>query len=320
MRYLDIESGNGSSIHEFCSLRQLAQDIGFLYSNMTDYYDELSELDVRKIQNLILSNNYTLSPINLYKYEPNKRHIFQPYKCSSYNEPICCGTKQEDTLVLTGLGRMLNLYFQKANIVYSPANSLGLHLGRPSFYRELYLIKKKVKRLYRLDLMRTVLSMDRNFLLMKLSHIVKDSQIMELVCKHLDSPILDVDGREIPTTTNSNYYTFGCGCGIPSVGFLTMVLLHVFLTELDHLFPFAFTGVSYKRSFQDVYLYCHDEASFDEEKLHSFLETLSISLREVSYIEPGDGVFYCYKGTVQINQNGYIITKFNEKMEINEND
>lgn len=53
----------------FFSLKQLAHDIGFVYSELHDHFGLLPEEEVRYIHNLVLYGNFTLSPLTLSKYE-----------------------------------------------------------------------------------------------------------------------------------------------------------------------------------------------------------------------------------------------------------
>jgi hypothetical protein len=80
------------------------------------------------------------------------------------------------------------------------------------------------------------MTISRTTLLMKLSSIVIDSDVMELIVAFLYSPILDPSGKDL---------SYIWGYGIPPSGLLTSVLLNFALTEFDMEFPKVFPGGLY---------------------------------------------------------------------------
>lgn len=99
-------------------------------------------------------------------------------------------------------------------------------------------------RVYRFYLSNSVLTIDRDHLLRKLSPIVLDKDIMKLVSEFLYLPI-HVEGN-IPFHSNVN---------IPTVGFLTDVLLNFAFTDLDVEFQRVFPSIEYFRYVYEVFLF-----------------------------------------------------------------
>ncbi|CAK9165879.1 unnamed protein product [Ilex paraguariensis] len=244
-RYL---SSYKDEIHPFCSLHRLAYAIGMTYNELPDVFVELTEQKVREIQKSVKDGTYTLSPLLLRAFarkgdqKPGFFHTF-PAKDES-NLYLGINPTLEDSLVLTALGRMLNLHFLRVNLFTD--KSFGLRTTPNAFYSTVC-ARGKVLRLYKCDLTISLRTINRESLLLNLSHIVKDGAIIEFVDKFLSVPILDQSGRD---------FTAEMGCSIPTVGLLTHVLLNFALTEFDKEFQRAFPGVDYSRYIHEVFLSC----------------------------------------------------------------
>lgn len=190
----------------------------------------MPEEEVRYIHNLVLYGNFTLSPLTLSKYEiesDTSGLVFHKYKCDDgggTNVPMFVKPTLKDSLVLTALGRMLNHHFLKNN--FDPENCFGLRMRRALFYSTLCSVGA-VKRLSKLDLQKYLNRINRESLMLNLSHIVKDVAILELVGSFLSSPIINENGRQLNLTVEGELAE---GRGIPPAGLFTNVLLHFFLT------------------------------------------------------------------------------------------
>ena len=317
-RYL---SSYKDEIHPFCSLHRLAYAIGMTYNELPDVFVELTEQKVREIQKSVKDGTYTLSPLLLRAFarkgdqKPGFFHTF-PAKDES-NLYLGINPTLEDSLVLTALGRMLNLHFLRVNLFTD--KSFGLRTKPNAFYSTVC-ARGKVLRLYKCDLTISLRTINRESLLLNLSHIVKDGAIIEFVDKFLSVPILDQSGRD---------FTAEMGCSIPTVGLLTHVLLNFALTEFDKEFQRAFPGVDYSRYIHEVFIYCpkistsntcsskqgktlESEAMqlsfFDEQQVLSLLDQLNLAGKILS-IGPGDAPVPCYGGLVCVSQDGQIKVK-----------
>lgn len=90
---------------------------------------------------------------------------------SQPNLCYCVNPTQEDSLVLMALGMMLNTKIVQDNLLME--NSLGLKT-RIKDYLGLVCSRVNVSILYKLDLTNSMKTINRDSLLSKLSHIVKD--------------------------------------------------------------------------------------------------------------------------------------------------
>lgn len=131
--------------------------------------------------------------------------------------------------MLTGLGLMLNSCFHLSNVFMD--NSLGLKVNMSDF-DDILSSRGPSIRLYTLDFSNSVLTIDRDHLLSKLSPIVVDKDIIQLVSEFLYLPI-HVEGN-IPFHSNVN---------ISTVGFLTDVLLNFAFTDLAVEFQRVFPSI-----------------------------------------------------------------------------
>ncbi|GLT77468.1 hypothetical protein SLA2020_490490 [Shorea laevis] len=315
---------SSKKIHEpfpyyFCSLNRLAHDIGSTYYEMQFLFDELSEHKVEKIVNSVKNGTYTQSPLILYafdrKIDPRMTGFFHTFQVKDEpNISLGISPTQEDSLVLMALGRMLSLNILHENILDENIladKSFCFKTTNDEFYSTVC-ARGKVLRLYKCDLTSSLRTINRETLLLSLSHIVKDDAIMELVGKFLYSTILDQSGRD---------FTAEMRCSIPPAKLLTEVLLNYALTEFDHEFQRAFPCVDYSRylhevlvSFPNITSTCSsnifesEDVSFFNEEVLRLLDQLNLDGRIIS-IGPGDAPAHCYKGIVWVSQDGEIKVK-----------
>ena len=139
----------------------------------------------------------------------------------------------DDSLVLMSLAHMLNQSFLRAGTFSD--KSFCFHTDHREFSKSV-LRNNKVSYLFQIDLTRSLMTISRTTLLMKLPSIVIDSDVMELIVAFLYSPILDPSGKDL---------SYIWGYGIPPSGLLTSVLLNFALTEFDMEFPKVFPGGLY---------------------------------------------------------------------------
>lgn len=128
-------------------------------------------------------------------------------------------------------------------------------------------------RLFKLDLSKSLMTIDRESLLRKLSDLVLDKHIMKLIAQFVNITIYD-DDREIVQFMNMN---------IPLSGFLTEVLLNYALIDFDKEFQRVFPDLDYTRYIHEVLISFPTSESmigmtFDifEEKVVSILEQLNL--------------------------------------------
>lgn len=306
---------------EYSSLKDLAKVISYTYQKLPDMFNFLTEKDVEKIITLILNDKFTLDPLLINKRKIDKKDkksiTYNPFysiiifdgSSSFYYLFITCTAK--DSLVLEALGNMLQCHFLK-NEIFSE-NIFSDKMGVSEFCGFLYSLGP-VKRLYKIDLRNSVSNLNRDSLMLKLSHIVKDVAILKLVKSFLFSPYMDENGKVTSNRIELNN-TFLEINGIPSYGYLSVVLYNFFLTELDNKFPLAFPGVDYKRYTDSLFISCFDEDSLlDEQEVLSFLESLNL-IGNLSSIGPGDGNTLLYSGRIiKVNKQGYIHSTKNEDL------
>lgn len=288
-----------NAIHPQCSLEQLAYNIGFTYNKLQDLYPELTGQKVREIQKSIEDGTYTLSPLLLGALNGEQMH-----RISVKDYPdMCVNPTPEDGLVLTALGRMLNLFFLYEKIFMD--KSFGMRTNVKSYYDNIR-ERRNVKRLYKLDLTRSIMTINRQTLFCKLAHLVDDFPIMSLVSDFLHLPVRNSSGRD---------YTAAMGLGIPTVGLLTCVLLNFALIEFDEEFQRVFPCSDYSRYVHEVFVSFPSTSTYSSQTLESFeLEVLSLFDQlnldgKILSIGPGDEPVPCFGGLVCVSQDGIIEVK-----------
>lgn len=287
-------------IHPFCSLNRLAYDIGFTYKKLSDLFPDLTANKVIDILKRIMDGTYTLSPLRLSVFTKKgdlQRHGFNHIMHLKDHPNFYVGVKptQEDRIVLMGLGIMLN-----QNLLMD--NSLGLKTRVKDYYG-IVCARGNVLRVYKLDLTKSLMTINRESLLCKLSHIVMDGDIMELVRKFLYLPIKNESGLKF---NNIN---------IPSSVLITEVLLNFALIEFDKEFQRVFPQLYYNRYIHEVFVYFPTSESKQgmtlgifEQKVLSLFDQLHLA-GEIISIGPGDAPVPCYGGLVCVSQDGKIQVK-----------
>lgn len=211
----------------------------------------------------------------------------------------CVNPTQEDSLVLMGLGMMINHKIVRDNLLME--NSLGLRTLLKD-YLGIVCSRVNVSRLYKFDLTNSMKSLNIEHLLSKLLHIVMmDEEILELVEQFLYLPIKDESGIE--------YHT---GVNIPSTGFLTDVLLNFALIEFDREFQRLFPQLYYTRYISEVFVSFSTSESKEgnpleifEQQVVSLFDKLNL-LGKIISIGPGDAPVPCLGGLVSVSQDGLI--------------
>ena len=309
-----------NNIIPFCWLDRVAYAIGMAYQGLPSLFNELTPENVISIQKRLKDGTYTLSPIIVRAFPKNVElsNVFYK-KIHIKDEPnfyLCFNHTLEDSLVLMGIGIILNHYLINEKIFMD--KSVGLRVIMKDFYGTVCAIGN-VFRLYKVDLTNSIRIINRDSLLCKLSHIVKDGDIMELVSKFMYLPILDESGIDLTAQTEF---------GIPPSGYLSEVLLNFALTEFDKEFMRVFPELDYNRYVHEVVvslpntctssskqgntLECEDLLELQVEYL---LEQLHLAGKIIS-IKPGDAPVPCYGGTICVSQDGLIQVKVKEKKEL----
>lgn len=300
-------SGRKDEIIPFCSLHRLACNIDLVYKELSDHFPELTANKVIEIQKSIKDGTYTLSPLRLSFFSkkgdlkrPKYHHIMHVKEQPNLYYGV--NPTQEDSLVLMGLGIMLNNKIVKDNLLME--NSLGLK----TLLKD-YLVKvcarENVLRLYKFDLTNSMKTINRDYLMSKLSHIVQDGVILELVGQFLYLPIKDESGIEYNT-----------GMNIPSSGLITEVLLNFALIEFDKEFQRLFPQLYYTRYINEVFVSFSTSESKQgeifEQHVVSLFDLLNLSGKIIS-IGPGDAPVPCLGGLVSVSQDGLIQVQVKEQ-------
>lgn len=303
------------SILTFSSLHRLAYDIGVVYDGLSDLFPGLTGEKVRDIQQSIKDGRYTLSPLQVRVIPKNEEDL----TCSKFNhlmsvkdEPnIYLGVNPtlEDSLVLIGLGRMLNLNILQENILSK--NSFGIKPLRKegyciSDYYSIVCARGRVFKLFKLDLTNSLRTINRDNLLFNLSHIVKDGQTMELLGQYMYLPITDSSGID---------YSANMGINIPPSGpngLLSEVLLNFALIEFDSEFQRLYPQVVYTRYVHEVLVSFPTSESLHgmtlsifEQQVLSLFKDLNLAGKIIS-IGPGDAPVRCHGGVLSVSQDGII--------------
>lgn len=287
-------------IYEWGLLRLLAEDIGHAYH---EYRNSLfycfNDDYVSEIQERIIDGNYRLSPFQIRL--PRCIHQGGPTGFSVDVTP-----SEDDLLVLIGLGRMLDSFFLRAGIfsesVYDPMGSQYSNILDDALLCE----RGKVLRLYRIDFINSLEIMNRKKLMMKLSHLVKNKYVLDMICDFLYMPLVDIYGKVITNAFVRN--------NIPSVECLTSVLLNFSLIEFDHEFQRDFPGVDYIRYSREAFVFLTGSRgaklfhNFDQELQRRLFDRLCFAGEILSLI-PGGQPGYCFSGLVSVGRDSRIILK-----------
>lgn len=251
------------------SVERLALNIGVIYRRFPSKYDELNESYIIDIQRRVNAGTYKLSPLQIKLFTTNEElrrpyyyHKFRiPGSYNLYGSVICT---PEDNLVLTTLAIMLNRYFIRKKPFLD--NIYGFSYDRFEYYS---IVSKKDSfvRVFKLNLLNSMNTLDRELLLCKLSDIITDRGLIDLLRKLLYSPLKDQNG--IDRVSNMK---------IPPVGYIADVLLNFALIDFDKEFKRRFPQLQFTRFYNEVLVYfpaydMHAELcfkTFEEEVIHLF--------------------------------------------------
>lgn len=296
--------------HEFCSLNRLSYDIGVVYNGLTDLFPGLTDKRVSEMQYCVKEGRYTLSPLIISTFTDKSEiekeqfvHIITSEDSDNCNEYHGIKPTEEDGLVLLALGRMLNLHFLDIDIFVK--NSYGLKLPIPKYYDMVCKRGNNVLMFYKIDLTNSCWIISRESILCKLSDIVMDKKIIELVKKFLYSPIVDTSGQEYLTNIM-----------IPSAELITSVLLNLALMEFDKEFQQVFPELEYSRYVHQVFVSITNAEikqrmplDIFEDKVRRLFDKLNVTGKILSIV-PGEGPVRCYRGEVSVSQDGEIKVKY----------
>lgn len=212
-----------------CSLSALCEQIGIVYNSA--FYKEKSAYDVnligegevREIQRAVLAGSYHLKPLKLVSLEGNDSLLKNfPALLVKLSENIYLGIYMEpsDKLVLMALGELLHHSFVSASFFHS-----NFFLRNSSDFVSKVVGWGKVENLLLFDFSPSLSCLSRSLLKRKVSSVVSDQAICDLILSFVDLPILDKRGNDLSKKE-----------GIPSVPLLPEVLFNVYLDDLDRSF------------------------------------------------------------------------------------
>lgn len=294
------DSDDEHYINEWTLLRALAEDIGYAYHEYRNsLFYGFDDDDVSEIQDRIIDGKYKLSPFQIRL--PRCIHQGGPTGLSVGVTP-----SEEDLLVLIGLGRMLDSFFLRSGIysesVYDPMGTKYSNILDDALLCE----RGKVLRLYRIDLINSLEIMNREKLMMNLSHLVMNKYVLDMIRDFLYMPLVDIYGKVITNAVGRN--------NIPSVECLTSVLLNFSLIEFDHEFKRDFPGVDYIRYSREAFVFLTGSRgaqlfhNFDQELQRRLFDRLCLA-GEIFSLIPGDKPGDCFSGLVSVGSHSKIILK-----------
>lgn len=301
----------------FWSLLNLASYIGKTYHSLLEsncnIFPNLTPENVVDIKNRILGGKYTLSSLRAYEAKREdlvSPHFYHRIRVYYKDESHYLGIKptEEDSLVLTALGMMLISHFNKVNLFND--YSLGCKTV-PSQYYDIVSNKNNVLQLSVLDLTRSLYTVDVESLLVKLTNLVQNPDIMSLLRDYLNISIKDDIGD----------ITTDLGLHIPSAGFITDVLLNLSLIDLDQQFSSHFPELDYIRYNQEVIVTIpislknqyNTISGMFEHQLFTLFEKLKLSGKIIT-IKPGDQPvpIFAYNGQISLTKEGSILIEYNK--------
>ena len=283
-------------MNDFCALEQLSIEIGLLYKRIPHCF-ELDELEVRNIREQVEAGTYCFSPLRVRLCPPGGKidpRLYHKMRCEEYpNNTIVVIPEESDLLVLTALGILINNVFLDKGI-----NSI--RMDYISFYDELH-SRENVDLLYRVDLTRSLLTIEKSTLIKKLESVLGKNPIFDLVVSFLSIGYINNEFEEV------NLYD----TSIPPAGLLTNVLHNVILTELDNEIANLYPSINYSRHIHEVYISNCGELSAKEISLL----IIKLGLAGIIYvIRPGYSA-YCFVGGIGIDHSGKIYVEYGSRNE-----
>lgn len=276
--------------HHLYTLENLSHEIGSFYIHCNKNF-KLNSEEVVNIQKSILSGTYTLSAFEINICPILNCVDYSPYQyimhCTEFPDKCIVVTVSEsDKLVLTALGKVLNDIFDS---IGEECISMPVH----SFYDELVLSRKNVDSLYRIDMTRSLLTIDQGELISDLKSILGKKPILDLVLSyfHADYKVSQYEG-----------FSFN-RISIPPVCLISNVLLNYELRKLDYPIQTLFNNIDYERHIHEMYIYNWNSNNFEHE-MDSLFNDLGLAGKMYT-IKPGTDV-PCFIGIVGLDNNGKI--------------
>lgn len=293
-----------SLLNQCMSLERLALNIGFIYRKLSSKFDELSEKDVLDIQIRVNEGTYKLSPLQIKLLISNDElrrtsHYHKFHIPGSYNVYGTVISTPEDSLVLTALAIMLNQYFIRKKLFSE--NIYGFSYNRYEYFS---IVRKKENfvRIFKLNLLNSMSTLDRENLLCKLSDIIPDRIIIDLLQKLLYTPLIDHNGNDRVSNMK-----------IPPVGYIADVLLNFSLIDFDKEFKLRFPQLQFTRFNNEVLVYfpaydIHAELCFKtfEEKVKNLFNQLELS-GTIESTGPGNEPINILGAQVSVPEYGKIL-------------
>lgn len=202
-----------------CSLSALCEHIFLVYNS--HFYKEKSAYDVnligegevREIQRAVLAGSYHLKPLKLVSLEGNSSLLKNFPALVKLSENLDLGIYMEpsEKLVLMALGELLHHSFVSASFFHS-----NFFWRNSSDFVSKVVGWGKVENLLLFDFSPSLSCLSRSLLKRKVSSVVSDQAICDLILSFVDLPILDKRGNDLSKKE-----------GIPSVPLLPEVLFNV---------------------------------------------------------------------------------------------
>lgn len=155
-----------------------------------------------------------------------------------------------------------------------------------------------VDMLYKLDLLDSMMTINKKCLLYSLTHVIKDHAILDLISQYLNIPILDDRGIDM---------TSSLGCSIPPIGLLSEVLFNYALNKCDLVCDVSFKPLRYMRYNHEVLITATEDCSYFIKDRHfrNLFENLNL-VGKVDIHEHGFKPIHCLGGLLSINKDGHI--------------
>lgn len=157
------------------------------------------------------------------------------------------------------------------------------------FYEKEILSRGRVDCLYRIDMTKLLVTIEKSAFLMKLESIIGKNPIFDLVVSFLEIGFLNMKYEAI------SFEEFS----IPPAGFLTNVLLNLELNKLDNEIAKFFPSIKSNRYIHFVYI-----SNCGENEISSLVKKLSLA-GVIYSIKPGTHA-NCFVGKIGLTKKGKI--------------
>ena len=307
--YFFSSSGHNNS----CSitLSSLENQIVQVWPKLSDLFPSLTNEKVLEIAFLVKTGKYKFSSLEalLLKHKDNKKRLFYELKVYFLLNDNIGGpyyaylqSSESDMLVSTAIAYLLNRFLIDDGVL--PRSSYSYRMKLSSYYKLIGSSSNTVRRLYYLEVKKSILSVSKSDILKKISSIVSDEGILDLLYQFVHMPVFYTDTggatRDLPMKN------------IPLFSFLSKVLENLYYIDFDQKLAKELGGDhTFSRYADEVLVYHHYNGC-----IPNFAEVLKNLLRSdplfkdviVSSIGCGDGAsLSCYNGyELSLSESGLI--------------